>query len=296
MDLRQLQIFVSLSKTLNFSETARNSFITQPAVSHHIKSLEMELGTALLYRKGHKVILTEEGEVFLEHALDILKTEARAKTIIKNMTDGMKGVIKVAAIPTLNEELCCCLAELSKNHPKIQVIIDQMEGDEFMRCISADEYDFYFGANRMFSNLVGYNQVITKKTRLKLFVHNEVVEKNDVTDWEALKDLPFVSISPTDTVLTEQVLEICTKRGFTPNIINYYNRAELVPLAVNAGIGIDILPAPLEEGNPFLNVRTFDINDEGAELFHIIAWRKLRNSASVEFQKVIDKLYMKQNN
>ena len=89
----------------------------------------------------------------------------------------MKGVIKVAAIPTLNEELCCCLAELSKNHPKIQVIIDQMEGDEFMRCISADEYDFYFGANRMFSNLVGYNQVITKKTRLKLFVHNEVVEK-----------------------------------------------------------------------------------------------------------------------
>lgn len=81
-----------------------------------------------------------------------------------------------------------------------------MEGDEFMRCISADEYDFYFGANRMFSNLVGYNQVITKKTRLKLFVHNEVVEKNDVTDWEALKDLPFVSISPTDTVLTEQVL------------------------------------------------------------------------------------------
>lgn len=295
MDMRQLQIFISLSKTLNFSETARNCFITQPAVSHHIKSLEAELGTALLYRKGHRVVLTEEGKVFLEHALDILKTEARAKTIIKNMTDGVKGVIKVAAIPTLNEELCACLSELSKNHPKMQVIIDQMEGDEFMRCLAADEYDFYFGANRMFSNLAGYNQVITKTTRLKLFVHKEVAENTDVTDWEVLKDLPFVSISPTDTVLTEQVLEICRKRDFAPHIINYYNRAELVPLAVNAGIGIAVLPAPLEEANTFENVKTFDIDDEGATLFHIIAWRKIRNFASAEFKKVIDELYMKHN-
>ena len=83
MDLRQLQIFVSLSKTLNFSETARNSFITQPAVSHHIKSLEMELGTALLLSKRPQGNPNRRGRSVLGACAGHLKDGSRAKTIIK---------------------------------------------------------------------------------------------------------------------------------------------------------------------------------------------------------------------
>ena len=45
MEIFQMKIFASVSKTLNFSKTAEQFFITQPAVSHQIKMLERDLGS-----------------------------------------------------------------------------------------------------------------------------------------------------------------------------------------------------------------------------------------------------------
>ncbi len=47
MNIHQLETFVKLGETLNFNKTARQLFMSQPAVTKHIKQLEEELGVIL---------------------------------------------------------------------------------------------------------------------------------------------------------------------------------------------------------------------------------------------------------
>lgn len=44
MNIQQLKCFVEVSKTLNFTKASQNLFISQTAVSNHIKHLEETLG------------------------------------------------------------------------------------------------------------------------------------------------------------------------------------------------------------------------------------------------------------
>ena len=46
---QKIRLFLSLSETLNFTETANQLFITQQAVSKHIAQLEADLGFQLLF-------------------------------------------------------------------------------------------------------------------------------------------------------------------------------------------------------------------------------------------------------
>lgn len=65
MELRQLKYFAKLAETLNFSDAARQLFISQSTLSQQIKQLEQELNTQLFQRDNHKVTLTEPGREML---------------------------------------------------------------------------------------------------------------------------------------------------------------------------------------------------------------------------------------
>lgn len=67
MNLAEVETFLMIVKTKNITKTAENLFLSQPTVSHRLKSLEEELQIKLVTRKkGYKSIeLTEKGEEFI---------------------------------------------------------------------------------------------------------------------------------------------------------------------------------------------------------------------------------------
>lgn len=67
MNLSEIETFLMIVKTKNITKTAENLFLSQPTVSHRLKSLEDELGLQLISRKkGYKFIeLTPQGEEFV---------------------------------------------------------------------------------------------------------------------------------------------------------------------------------------------------------------------------------------
>ena len=88
MDTLQMQLFESIARTMNFSITAEQFYITQPAVSHHIKALENALGVRLVKRSSYEVSLTREGEEFLPYVRQILEITAIAENRVQNMAEG----------------------------------------------------------------------------------------------------------------------------------------------------------------------------------------------------------------
>jgi DNA-binding transcriptional LysR family regulator len=72
LDSRKLLTFVTLARCGSFTQTARELFLTQSAVSHAIKSLEQELERRLFDRLGRKARLTPAGHRLLAYADRIL--------------------------------------------------------------------------------------------------------------------------------------------------------------------------------------------------------------------------------
>ncbi len=72
LDSRKLLAFVTLARCGSFTQTARELFLTQSAVSHAIKSLEDDLDRRLFDRLGRKARLTPAGTRLLVHADRIL--------------------------------------------------------------------------------------------------------------------------------------------------------------------------------------------------------------------------------
>lgn len=72
MNQKQLECFLQLAESLNFCDTADSLYITQPAVTYHIKTLEDELQLKLFIRNKRSVELTPAGLSFYKDMKDIM--------------------------------------------------------------------------------------------------------------------------------------------------------------------------------------------------------------------------------
>ena len=83
LDPTQLETFIAVAKTRNFTEAARRLGLQQSTVSQHIRKLEQTAGRRLFERDTHSVRLTPDGEAMTGFAQSILEIDARARDYFK---------------------------------------------------------------------------------------------------------------------------------------------------------------------------------------------------------------------
>src|SRR5216684_3334081 len=88
MELRHLRYFAAVAAHGSFSRAANQLHLTQPALSRQVKSLEDEIGVALIVRGQNTISLTLAGEDFYEEAKDIL---ARVDVAIRRIKTRRQG-------------------------------------------------------------------------------------------------------------------------------------------------------------------------------------------------------------
>ena len=71
MDLANLNAFIAIAETGSFSGAAERLFLTQPAISKRIASIEQQLKLRLFDRLGREVSLTEAGRALREKAMHV---------------------------------------------------------------------------------------------------------------------------------------------------------------------------------------------------------------------------------
>jgi DNA-binding transcriptional LysR family regulator len=288
----QLKIFADVAKTLNFTETARRFFLTQPAVSHQIKSLEKELGAVLLLRDSHRVSLTGAGLELLEYANDMLDLAETAESRIRNIAKGRSGIVRIAAVSSSAAELSECLSLFSRSYPLVQVDIDFTVGFALTKALVRNEYDFFFISGNTLPDTDSYEYAITSHYQLHLFTHKADAHAIDMNDWSTVQRFPFVSVPQSDVMLTDRIANICRNRRCVPRVINYFNRAEAVLLSVNARVGVAILPPSLNIYYPWPDVRALPIPGADAADVSIIAWNKTVSSAAAQmFKETVQRIF-----
>jgi len=101
MDLQQLQSFVAVAEQASFTRAAQVLGVAQPALSRHIRSLEVELRQTLLTRNGRGAVTTDAGKLLLEHARGILHQVARAHEDLDQLRGGMSGRVALGLPPSV---------------------------------------------------------------------------------------------------------------------------------------------------------------------------------------------------
>src|SRR3982751_5821491 len=97
LDSRQVRAFCVLARTGSFTQTARELHLTQSGISHSMKALERDIGCRLLDRLGKKVVLTQAGEQFLQHATRILQEMAVARESLGHLGKWGRGRLRLGA-------------------------------------------------------------------------------------------------------------------------------------------------------------------------------------------------------
>lgn len=123
MELTTLRYFVKLSEYLNFTEAARQLFITQSTLSLSIKNLEAELGVQLFERIGHNVYLTEMGELFLPHARASIEQAQAGVQALVGMQGVYRGELRIGVISSLYPIFMECLLLFTRDYPDVHIVI-----------------------------------------------------------------------------------------------------------------------------------------------------------------------------
>ena len=97
MELVALEIFVEVSRRLNFSDVARNRDIEPSSVSRTISSLETELGERLFHRTTRKLTLTEAGALYLARVEPLVAQLDDAKHEVRATGRGPRGILRLSA-------------------------------------------------------------------------------------------------------------------------------------------------------------------------------------------------------
>jgi len=140
--LRAMELFLSISHTLNFSETARRFGISATGVSRMITELEDELKIKLLLRSTRQLALTESGQEYARQLDEILRRITDAESNITAISTAPRGVLRihsrvmfgVGVLPSL-------IAAFRKQHPEIHIELTLTESAVDLR---KDQFDIEF--------------------------------------------------------------------------------------------------------------------------------------------------------
>ena len=101
LETKWLEDFVTLAATRSFSQAAQKRFVTQPAFSRRIRSLEAALGLTLVNRARTPVELTESGQLFLVTARSMVEQLGEVVRHLHNVEGQQGEVLQIAAAHSL---------------------------------------------------------------------------------------------------------------------------------------------------------------------------------------------------
>lgn len=152
MELRHLRSFVYVAETLSFSLAATRCFITQSAISQHIKALEDELKCKLLIRTSRDITLTESGEALLPRAKEILKQAEDCKEHINALNNCMTGELRIGVGSFIAPYIRVAALIFMERYPNVRLNAELTKASSLNRLLREHTLDIAFTMNTAYKD------------------------------------------------------------------------------------------------------------------------------------------------
>jgi LysR family transcriptional regulator, repressor for citA len=238
MNIKWLRTFIAAAEYENFRKTSEALFLTQPAVTKHIKRLEEYLGCDLFNREGKNVSLTAAGIKFLTHAKEIVRKYDIGMGDFESWKQGYNRKLTIAAAPQIASSfLPALLRDFIDKHPNIEVIINVLASYDIGEEVSVSKAD------------IGLSRISPIQSNIK---------------YEVIHEDPVILVGPNEpgvNLIDEEEAYLQKYRLITHNHPDYWeellndvrrhyphvqtmavNQIEVTKRFIEAGLGVSYLP------------------------------------------------------
>ena len=186
-----LQYFYALVQTGSFTEAAEALYISQSALSQHIKALEEELGVRLIERSGRKLALTEAGDYFYSHSRMVLSDYEKVCAEAKRIANRGRKSLSIGYLRSCDGlEVHHTVFEFNKRHP--DMVIDTVEtgSDRLSELLELGKLDIALCEKKdAEASLYITYPIVTVDFLIEISSNDPLAERDCVT----LEDLRFLS-------------------------------------------------------------------------------------------------------
>ncbi|MEP7272562.1 MAG: selenium metabolism-associated LysR family transcriptional regulator [Acidobacteriota bacterium] len=145
MDVRDLEVFLSVARHLNFTRAGEEVNLSQSSVSVRMRNLEQDLGSKLFEQLGKKTALTESGRLLVSYASRVIASMADARGAIDELQGLERGSLRVGASTTPGMYVIPrTIADFKRRYPKVDVHLAVKDTRQIEEGVSRNEYDFGF--------------------------------------------------------------------------------------------------------------------------------------------------------
>ncbi len=131
MNIQNIHAFLMVAETCSFSRAAEKLFITQPAISKRISTLELELDCQLFDRLGKNIQLTQVGEALIPSCQRILAEIDEARRIISTLRSQVSGQLKFGTSHHIGlHRLPPILRSYTSQYPEVEIDIQFMDSEQ----------------------------------------------------------------------------------------------------------------------------------------------------------------------
>ena len=152
MELRNLKSFIYVAENLSFTIAATRCFITQSAISQHIKALENELQCKLLIRTSHDITLTESGEELYIRAKEIVKQAEDCKEHIRSLNNCMTGELRIGVGSFIAPYIRVAALLFMERYPNVRINAEFTKASSLNRLLRDHTIDLAFSMNTAYQN------------------------------------------------------------------------------------------------------------------------------------------------
>lgn len=240
--LQQLRILKAVATEKNFTKAAKILFLSQPALSKQIKTLEKNLDILLINREGKNISLTESGKVLLQYSERILGLCEESCRALIDLKNGDRGNLTVGASQTIGTYLMPrILALFAQNYPQIDLKVQVNSTRIIAKNIRNREIDIAVVGGEISDDLktnLTISPFLSDELSLIISKSHPFAKKKKINK-EDLYCLDFITLNSNstikkfiDNILTQNQIE--TKQLKT---ILQLNSIEGIKTAVSLGLG-----------------------------------------------------------
>lgn len=138
------QVFLTVAQHLSFTKASESLFISQPAVSKHIRQLEELYKTALFERNNKVVLLTEAGEILYRHLLSATNIGKQIEFDLASLSNkqNLKGELKLGASTTVALYIIpAVLSAFRKRYPEVRISLLNRNSENILNALLNKEID-----------------------------------------------------------------------------------------------------------------------------------------------------------
>lgn len=237
---QSLRVFIEVVDKGNFSKAAASLFMTQPAVSQYMKSLEREIGASLLNRTNKTVQLTKAGSIVYQHAKEIIGHYETMHHLVQEMFHEPKGELAIGASYTFGEYvLPRFIAKLRETFPLIQPKITIGNTQDIAKQVEEMSLDIGIVEGEVEGEALEVDPFARDQMCIVAPIDHPIALKRDLSV-EQLENETWI-IREEGSGTREAAGKLFDQIGISPKNMMEFGSTQIIKESVEAGLGLTIL-------------------------------------------------------